>query len=76
MAAFKSSFEGAAATIPKIPASGLSSIELSHSKENPELFRSLVHFRWHFPDVNLMRPLLASRSHLCFASHQQGMMMS
>ena len=33
---------------------------------------SSVHLRWHSAEVNLMQPLLASRSHLCFASHQQG----
>ena len=33
---------------------------------------SSVHLRWHSAEVNLMRPLLASRSHLCFASHQRG----
>ena len=33
---------------------------------------SSVHRRWQSAEVNLMRPLLASRSHLCFASHQRG----
>ena len=33
---------------------------------------SSVHLRWHSADVNVMRPLLASRSHLCFACHQRG----
>ena len=33
---------------------------------------SSVHLRWHSVEVNLMRPLLASRSHLSFASHQLG----
>ena len=33
---------------------------------------SSVHRRWQSAEVNLMRPLLASGSHLCFASHQRG----
>ena len=33
---------------------------------------SSVHLLWELVEVNLMRPLLASRSHLCFASHQRG----
>ena len=35
-----------------------------------------VHLLWQSAKVNLMWPLLASRSHLCFASHQQGRMAS
>ena len=33
---------------------------------------SSVHLCWHSVEVNLMRPLLASRSHLYFVSHQRG----
>ena len=32
---------------------------------------SSVHHRWQSAEVNLMRPLIASRSYLCFASHQR-----
>ena len=35
-----------------------------------------MHLRWHSVEVNLMRPLLAIRSHLCFASHQRGRIVS
>ena len=37
---------------------------------------SSVHLRWHSAEVNLMRPLLASRSHLCFVSPQRDKMAS
>ena len=37
---------------------------------------SSVHLRWHLVEVNLIRTLLASRSHLCFASHQRGRIVS
>ena len=33
---------------------------------------SSVHLRWHSAEVNLIRQLLASRSHLCFVSYQLG----
>ena len=33
---------------------------------------SLVHRFWQSAEVNLIWPLLASRSHLCFASYQRG----
>ena len=33
---------------------------------------SLVHRCWQLVEVNLMCPLLASRLHMCFASHQRG----
>ena len=35
-----------------------------------------VHLHWHSAEVNLMWPLLASRSHLCFASYQRGRIVS
>ena len=75
MASFKSSSEGAAATIPMMLVLGLLIIEESHSSEKPVSFRSIVHLCCHSPDVKLIRPLLASRLDLCFVSHQQGRMM-
>ena len=36
------------------------------------LWFSSVHLLWQSAEVNFMHPLLARRSHLCFASHQRG----
>ena len=52
MADLKTSCEGAAATIPMMPALGLLNSDESHSSEKPVSFCSTVHLHWHSPDVN------------------------